>query len=244
MDVTDDINASGNIRTGGTQRISATGVIGAGGANATWDGITISVNRGGTGAATFASNGILYGNAASAVNVTAAGTQYQALRAGVGGVPAFGSIALNQSSAVTGTLPVGNGGTGATSLTSGGLLYGGGAGAIGAIGVLTNGQLLIGDGAGAPTTATLTGTSNQVAVSNGVGSITLSLPQSIHTGASPTFAGLDIAALGTIDMNTTGKIINLVDPSANQEAATKKYVDDATGGGSGASPSSAAQNRL
>lgn len=36
---------------------------------------------------------------------------------------------------------------------------------------------------------TVSGTSNQVTVTHGVGSITLSTPQDIHTGATPTFAG-------------------------------------------------------
>ncbi len=36
----------------------------------------------------------------------------------------------------------------------------------------------------------------------------------------------------TIDA-TTHKIVNVVDPGANQDAATKKYVDDAVGGGGG-----------
>jgi hypothetical protein len=302
LDVTDDINASGNIRTGGIARISATGVIGNAGANATWDGITIDVNRGGTGATTltgvlkgngtsavsamngtasyntywsdantieaeqytnvtrggtgvgtFASNGILFGNTASAVNVTSAGSQYQVLRAGSGGTPAFGTINLDQSAAITGILPTGNGGTGANlsavatggiiyknaattmagtgALTSGGILYGGGTGAISALAVMTNGQLLIGDGSGAPTIKTLTGTTNRVTVSNTAGTITLNAPQDIHTAATPTFAGLDISAGSTVDMNTTGKITNLAEPSANQDAATKSYVDGATGGG-------------
>jgi len=57
------------------------------------------------------------------------------------------------------------------------------------------GQLLIGAAAGTYTLATLTGTANQVVVTNGAGSITLSLPQSIHTGASPTFTGLTLSGL-------------------------------------------------
>lgn len=70
-----------------------------------------------------------------------------------------------------------------------------------------------GGGGGAPTTAqyvtlatdatltnerVLTGTANQVIITdNGAGStVVLSLPQSIHTGASPTFTGLTLSGLG------------------------------------------------
>jgi hypothetical protein len=59
----------------------------------------------------------------------------------------------------------------------------------------TNGQLLIGSTGAVPAVAALTGTSNQVVVTNGAGSITLSLPQSIGTGSSPTFAGLTLSGL-------------------------------------------------
>jgi hypothetical protein len=83
----------------------------------------------------------------------------------------------------------------ALNLTSGGILYGNGTGALQATAVLANGQLLIGDGSGVPTIATLSGTTNQVSVANGAGSITLSLPQSIHSGASPTFAGMTLSGL-------------------------------------------------
>jgi hypothetical protein len=63
----------------------------------------------------------------------------------------------------------------------------------------TSGQILIGNAAGSLTKTTLTGTSNQVTVTNGSGSITLSLPQSINTGADVTFnsIGLGVSATGT-----------------------------------------------
>ncbi len=47
---------------------------------------------------------------------------------------------------------------------------------------------------------TITGTTNQVIVTNGngvSGNPTLSLPQDIHTGATPTFAGLTLSGFGT-----------------------------------------------
>ena len=67
---------------------------------------------------------------------------------------------------------VADGGTGASTLTQGGILYGNGTGAITNSGVLTNGQLLIGDGTTFPTVAGLTqGTG--ITVTNGAGSITI-----------------------------------------------------------------------
>lgn len=74
------------------------------------------------------------------------------------------------------------------------------------LGPLTNGQLVIGSTGNLPSLATLTGTSNQVSVSNGAGSITLSLPQNIHTAASPTFANLNLSPSGVVDITSSGTL--------------------------------------
>ena len=76
------------------------------------------------------------------------------------------------------------GGTGAATLTDGGILLGSGTGAITALGVATNGQIPIGDGTTDPVLATITGTANEVTVTNGAGSITLSLPNDAGTDIS------------------------------------------------------------
>jgi hypothetical protein len=77
---------------------------------------TVTVPKGGTGATTLTSNGVLLGNGTSAVSATAAGAADQVLRVPAGGgAPAFGAIDLSKAAAVTGTLPVGSGGTGLTS---------------------------------------------------------------------------------------------------------------------------------
>lgn len=55
---------------------------------------------------------------------------------------------------------------------------------------LTDGKLLIGSTGSMPVVASLTGTANQVNITNGAGSITLSLPQNIHTTATPIFDAL------------------------------------------------------
>lgn len=63
---------------------------------------------------------------------------------------------------------------------------------------LGNGGLVIGDGTSTiPSTGTLTGTANQVNVANAAGSITLSLPQSINAGASPTFVAQTLTGLSS-----------------------------------------------
>lgn len=104
---------------------------------------------------------------------TTAGTNNYFLKTNGSGVTTWAQVDL--STGVTGTLPVANGGTGQTSYT--------------------NGQLLIGNTTGNTLTkATLTGTSNQVVVTNSTGSITLSTPQDIATGSSPTFAGLTLSS--------------------------------------------------
>ncbi len=81
---------------------------------------TLGVSNGGTGANTLTSNGVLLGNGTSAVQATVAGTANQVLRVpSGGGAPAFGAINLASTSAVTGTLPIANGGTGQTAFASG-----------------------------------------------------------------------------------------------------------------------------
>ena len=74
---------------------------------------TLPVVRGGTGAATLASNGVLLGAGTGAIAATVAGSANQVLRVpGAGGAPAFGALDLAQSAAVTGLLAPANGGTG------------------------------------------------------------------------------------------------------------------------------------
>ena len=65
----------------------------------------LSVSSGGTGAATFTSNGVLYGNGAGAINATVAGTSGQLLLANATGIPTFtslsGDIAISDTGLTT-----------------------------------------------------------------------------------------------------------------------------------------------
>jgi hypothetical protein len=98
-----------------------------------------------------------------------------------GTVSGSSQVALNST---TGTLCVNKGGTGDTTYT--------------------NGQLLIGNTTGNTLTkATLTGTTNQITVTNGAGSITLSTPQNTHTAACVQFGSFGV---GTAASGVTGEI--------------------------------------
>jgi len=76
-------------------------------------------------------------------------------------------------------------------------------------GTLTPSRLVASDGLGALTSvgnlaSWIAGTSNQISVANdGDGTVTLSTPQNIHTGASPTFADLTLTGNLVVDNNVT-----------------------------------------
>jgi hypothetical protein len=74
-------------------------------------------------------------------------TQYLA-NTGTNNAPAWNEVAL--ATGVSGTLPVGNGGTGQTSLTTGAILIGNATSGVTMVTQTTRGQILIGDGSGPP----------------------------------------------------------------------------------------------
>jgi len=142
---------------------------------------TITVPGGGTGVVTLTNHGVLLGQGASNVVVTAPGTTGQVLTGVTGADPAFAALALtaagftNQGTTTTllhgnaagaasfaavalttdvsGTLPVANGGTGLTAGTSGGVLAYSAAGTLVSSAALAATALVVGGGAGvAPAT--------------------------------------------------------------------------------------------
>ena len=74
-------------------------------------------------------------------------TQYLA-NTGSSNIPEWNEVALDTG--ISGTLPVGNGGTGQTSLTTGAILIGNSTTAVTMVTQTTKGQILIGDGSGPP----------------------------------------------------------------------------------------------
>jgi len=141
---------------------------------------------------------------------------------------AIGTLSL------TNTLTVGNGGTGATTFTANGVLYGNGSSAIGVTGTGTTGQVLVATTGGAPSWAN----PSTVAVSSISFGTTGLTPSSATTGAI-TVAGTLVAVNGGTGQSsyTIGDILY-----ASGTTALSKLADVATGsilvsGGVGVAPS-------
>lgn len=78
----------------------------------------------------------------------------------------------------------------------------------------------------------ITGTSNQVTASASTGGVTLSLPQNIHTGASPTFAGITVSSItksgsdGSGDIGqSNNKFATIYATTFSGTSTTAKYAD-------------------
>lgn len=137
---------------------------GAGASNPDWTTWTI--------AATMAQGDIIYASAANvmtALTKDANATRYLA-NTGADNSPAWGQV--DMTNGVTGTLPVGNGGTGVADPTDHSLLVGSGAAAMTELGVATDGQLVIGSSGADPVLATLTAGAG-ISITNAGGSITV-----------------------------------------------------------------------
>src|SRR3990167_7499962 len=112
-------------------------------------GITdLVVADGGTGASTLTDGGVLLGSGTGAITPMAVLADGEIII----GDGVTDPVALAAFSSSTGTLKVANGGTGAASLTDGGILLGSGTDAITAMGVLANGTIVYGDGTTDPIT--------------------------------------------------------------------------------------------
>ena len=100
--------------SGGGSADGAFGALNLAGGSAIVTG-TLPVGNGGSGATTFTAHGVLLGETTSAFGVSAAGTSGQAfLSGGASADGAYGALNIS-TAAVTGTLPIANGGTGVTS---------------------------------------------------------------------------------------------------------------------------------
>jgi hypothetical protein len=143
------------------------------------------------------------GNVKEAINHAGSLTLSTPLATASGGTGSSSTQYCALGTNVSGTLPVANGGTGQTTYT--------------------NGQLLIGNTTGNTLAkATLTGTANQITVTNGSGSITLSTPQSIATTSDVQFNSFGV---GTAASGVSGEI-RAVDNVTAYYSSDKKYKEN------------------
>ena len=119
----------------------------------------LATSRGGTGVdGSAASNGtLLIGNGSGYALATLTQGSGITVTNGAGTITVASTLGTDVSltTEVTGTLPVGNGGTGAATLTPNGVLYGNGTSQVQVTTAGTNGQLLLGNTGAAPAFATL-----------------------------------------------------------------------------------------
>jgi len=180
--------------TGLTPSSPTTGAIVLGG--------TLAVANGGTGVTTSTGTGAGVHQVSPTLLTPALGTPTSGILTSCIGLPL--------ASGVTGTLPVGNGGTGLTTYTTGDVIYASTTNVVGKLPIGTAGQVLTVAG-GTISWATpasggvtsITGTANQVIASAATGAVTLSTPQSIGTASSVQFGSFGV---GTAASGTTGEI--------------------------------------
>jgi hypothetical protein len=160
------------------------------GAGSTWQGNVISTQYGGTGLSSIGSANQILG-----VNAGGTGLEYKNISS---------LLTAGTGISITGTTNVTISNTGILSLTAGpGISISSGQNPT----ITNTGVLSINSATGA---LTLQGTPNQVNVSTVGSTIILSTPQDIHTGASPTFAGLSLSSLtpGSVLFAGTGGTIS------------------------------------
>ena len=201
--------------------------------NATGSGgltFPLTIAQGGTGLATIPTGGLLIGNGTSNLTVTSQPINGQILIGFTGSNPILstltagtginivngaGTITISSTGGVSFPILASQGGTGLTTLTSGGVLIGNGTGNVTVTPQLSNGQLLIGNVGSNPVLSTITAGTG-ISVVNGPGSITInsqitSIPVIVSqggTGLNTLTSGGILLGNGTSSLTVTPQPTN------------------------------------
>lgn len=161
------------------------------------------------GSNTPTAGGVGYGDGTE-LAFTTAGSAGQVLLSNGAGAPSFGAVpSVNLATGVTGTLPVGNGGTGATTFTSNNVLLGNGASSFQTVAPGSSGNVLTSDG-----------TTWQSSAPAGGGSMVL-LQSNTGSATSTEFTGLF-----TSTYNTYKIFIVMGNPSSSVGLGIRYYVNN------------------
>ena len=183
--------ASMTIGSAAQMSISATGVI----TGAVWNAGIIPLAYGGTNANLTAANGAIPYSTGTAIALLAAGSSGQLFQSSGAGAPAWTTTTYPTTTTVSQLLYSSSANTVAgLSTVNSSVLTTNATGVPTWLSMVTNGGLLIGSGAGVPVVGTLTGTANQVVVTNAANSITLSTPQDIGTASAVRFGTVAVGS--------------------------------------------------
>jgi len=226
--------SAGQLGIGGATYGTSGYVLTSGGASAapTWSQVslatgvtgTLPVANGGTGLSSYTTGSLLYASGTTTIaGLADTATGNVLLSGGVGVAPAWGQV--NLTSAVTGILPIANGGTNSNSTpTQGGVAYGTGT-AVAYSAAGSSGQVLTSQGTSAPTWTSLSSSAvtsitagTGISVSSSTGAVTITntgvtsisfgstglTPSTSTTGAVTVAGTLAITSGGTGTTTATG----------------------------------------
>ena len=173
-----DITGLGTMSTQNANAVAITG--------GSITGITdLAVADGGTGqGSALTQYGLIYGSTATAMASTAAGTSTQVLHGNASGAPTFSAVSLTAD--VSGTLPLGNGGTGVTTAPAAAAVF---------LGYTST--------ATAAGTTVLTDTSSQYQLFTGTQAETITLPVTSTLGSGWSFHIVNNST-GSLTVNSSG----------------------------------------
>ena len=175
-----------SVNTGyvGQTSITTVGTIGTG----TWSATTIAANKGGTGQTSYAVGDLLYASSTSALSKLAdVATGNVLISGGTSTAPSYGKVGLTTH--VSGTLPIGNGGTGQTTAAA----------ALTALGGTTKYAVSIGDGS-----------STTITVTHNLGTLDVHVALFANSGGAEVEADIVHATTNTVTVTFA------VAPSTNQ----------------------------